>query len=115
MPLYGARGAGGRSAMYSFTAPAAGNYTFDTVGSPGYTALAAASNLITTVVGTYMLVVFSLPVSNWLYARLEPLLGRNRKAIVAQHDEKMRAAMATAICPSTLARPCGSPANSGLR
>lgn len=56
-------------------------------------ALAAASNLITTVVGTYMLVVFSLPVSNWLYARLEPLLGRNRKAIVAQHDEKMRAAM----------------------
>lgn len=56
-------------------------------------ALAAASNLITTVVGTYMLVVFSLPVSNWLYARLEPILGRNRKAIVAQHDEKMRAAM----------------------
>ncbi|UST52451.1 DUF3100 domain-containing protein (plasmid) [Comamonadaceae bacterium OTU4NAUVB1] len=56
-------------------------------------ALAAASNLITTVMGTYMLVVFSLPVSNWLYARLEPILGRNRKAIVAQHDEKMRAAM----------------------
>lgn len=56
-------------------------------------ALAAASNLITTVVGTYLLVVFSLPVSNWLYARLEPVLGRNRKAIVAEHDGRMRQAM----------------------
>jgi hypothetical protein len=56
-------------------------------------ALAAASNLITTVVGTYILVVFSLPVSNWLYAKLEPILGKNRKAIVAEHDDKMRRAM----------------------
>jgi Protein of unknown function (DUF3100) len=56
-------------------------------------ALAAASNLITTVVGTYILVVFSLPVSNWLYAKLEPILGKNRKAIVVEHDAKMREAM----------------------
>ncbi|WP_082448289.1 DUF3100 domain-containing protein [Xylophilus sp. Leaf220] len=56
-------------------------------------ALAAASNLITTVVGTYILVVFSLPVSNWLYARLEPVLGKNRKAIVAEHDAQMREAL----------------------
>lgn len=56
-------------------------------------ALAAASNLITTVVGTYLLVVFSLPVSNWLYAKLEPVLGRNRKAIVAEYDSRMRQAM----------------------
>jgi hypothetical protein len=56
-------------------------------------ALAAASNLLTTVVGTYILVVFSLPVCNWLYAKLEPILGKNRKAIVAEHDAKMSAAM----------------------
>lgn len=56
-------------------------------------ALAAASNLLTTVVGTYILVVFSLPVSNWLYAKLEPILGKNRKAIVVEHDAKMREAM----------------------
>ncbi|MBC8057599.1 MAG: DUF3100 domain-containing protein [Rhizobiales bacterium] len=56
-------------------------------------ALAAASNLITTVVGTYILVVFSLPVSNWLYGKLEPILGKNRKAIVAEHDAKMRVAL----------------------
>lgn len=56
-------------------------------------ALAAASNLITTVVGTYILVVFSLPVSNWLYAKLEPILGKNRKAIVAEHDAQMRDAL----------------------
>lgn len=56
-------------------------------------ALAAASNLITTVVGTYILVVFSLPVSNWLYGKLEPILGKNRKAIVAEHDAKMRDAL----------------------
>lgn len=56
-------------------------------------ALAAASNLITTVVGTYILVVFSLPVSNWLYGKLEPILGKNRKVIVAEHDAKMRDAL----------------------
>ncbi|WP_082486171.1 MULTISPECIES: DUF3100 domain-containing protein [unclassified Acidovorax] len=56
-------------------------------------ALAAASNLITTVVGTYILVVFSLPMANWLYARLEPILGKNRKAIIVEHDAAMREAM----------------------
>ncbi len=56
-------------------------------------ALAAASNLITTVIGTYILVVFSLPVSNWLYARLEPVLGRNHKAIIIQHEADIETAM----------------------
>lgn len=56
-------------------------------------ALAAASNLLTTVVGTYILVVFSLPFSNWVYGKLEPILSKNRKAIVVEHDANMRAAM----------------------
>jgi hypothetical protein len=55
--------------------------------------LAAASNLLTTVVGTYILVVFSLPFSNWLYNKLEPILGKNAKAIVVQEDVKMRKAL----------------------
>ena len=58
-------------------------------------ALAAASNLLTTVVGTYLLVVFSLPVSNWLYARLEPLLGRYHRPIIVEQDARIRQAMAT--------------------
>ncbi|HBI84155.1 MAG TPA: DUF3100 domain-containing protein [Alcaligenaceae bacterium] len=56
-------------------------------------ALAAASNLITTVIGTYILVVFSLPFSNWLYGKLEPILGKNAKAIVVEQDAQMRQAM----------------------
>lgn len=56
-------------------------------------AMAAASNLLTTVVGTYILVVFSLPMANWLYARLEPILGKNRRAIVVEHETVMREAM----------------------
>ena len=56
-------------------------------------ALAAASNLITTVIGTYILVVFSLPFSNWLYGKLEPILGKNAKAIVVKQDDQMRKAM----------------------
>lgn len=56
-------------------------------------ALAAASNLLTTVVGTYILVVFSLPFANWAYARLEPWLGKNRKAIIAEQDAAMKQAL----------------------
>lgn len=56
-------------------------------------ALAAASNLLTTVVGTYILVVFSLPFANWMYGKFEPILGKNRKAIVVEHDAKVRAAL----------------------
>lgn len=56
-------------------------------------ALAAASNLLTTVVGTYLLVVVSLPCANWLYARLEPILSKNRRAIIVEHDAATRQAM----------------------
>ncbi len=56
-------------------------------------ALAAASNLMTTVIGTYVLLVFSLPVSNWLYVRLEPVLGKNHRAIIIQHEADIETAM----------------------
>lgn len=39
-------------------------------------ALAAASNLIAGVAGFYFALFLSLPLCNWLYGRLEPVLGR---------------------------------------
>ncbi len=43
---------------------------------PQLTAIAAASNLLTSVVGFYFTLFLSLPACSWLYGRLEPLLGR---------------------------------------
>jgi len=40
---------------------------------------AAASNLITTTVGTYFTLFISLPLAVWGYRVLEPILGRKRK------------------------------------
>ena len=39
---------------------------------------AAASNLVTTTIGTYFTLFLSLPFTIWAYGRLEPILGRNR-------------------------------------
>lgn len=39
-------------------------------------AIAAAANLIAGVVGFYFAVFVTLPLCNWIYARLEPVLGR---------------------------------------
>jgi hypothetical protein len=41
---------------------------------------AAASNLITTTVGTYFTLFLSLPFTIWAYKVLEPILGRTTKA-----------------------------------
>jgi hypothetical protein len=41
---------------------------------------AAASNLITTTVGTYFTLFISLPMAIWGYRLLEPLIGRTTKA-----------------------------------
>ncbi len=46
---------------------------------PQLTAIAAASNLLTTVVGFYFTLFLSLPLCSWLYNRLEPVLGRFAK------------------------------------
>ena len=42
---------------------------------------AAAANLITTILGTYICVFFSLPVTARLYEWLEPIIGRKRKEV----------------------------------
>ncbi|MDN4591882.1 DUF3100 domain-containing protein [Xenophilus aerolatus] len=46
---------------------------------PQLTAIAAASNLLTSVVGFYFTLFLSLPACLWLYGRLEPVLGRLTK------------------------------------
>ncbi len=43
---------------------------------------AAASNLITTTVGTYFTLFLSLPFTIWAYKVLEPILGRRTKASI---------------------------------
>lgn len=43
---------------------------------PQLTAIAAASNLLTSVVGFYFTLFLSLPACSWLYGKLEPVLGR---------------------------------------
>ena len=49
-------------------------------------AFAAASNLITTTVGTYFTLFLSLPFSTFLYRTLEPRIGRFSKPVVARTD-----------------------------
>jgi len=44
---------------------------------------AAASNLITTTVGTYFTLFLSLPFTAWAYRKLEPLIGRTTSASLA--------------------------------
>ncbi|RQO60162.1 DUF3100 domain-containing protein [Variovorax sp. KBW07] len=46
---------------------------------PQLTAIAAASNLLTTVAGFYFTLFLSLPLCAWLYGKLEPVLGRFSK------------------------------------
>lgn len=45
---------------------------------------AAASNLITTTIGTYFTLFLSLPFTIWAYGKLEPILGRNRPNTVRE-------------------------------
>lgn len=61
---------------------------------------AAASNLITTTIGTYFTLFISLPLAVWAYRVLEPVLGRTRANApqeeakvepVAQADERLGA------------------------
>lgn len=40
---------------------------------------AGAANLITTILGTYICVFFSLPFTNYLYKKFEPILGESQK------------------------------------
>ncbi len=49
-------------------------------------AFAAASNLITTTIGTYFTLFLSLPFTVWAYGVLEPILGRGKGAQTAGND-----------------------------
>ncbi|MGJ7612852.1 MULTISPECIES: DUF3100 domain-containing protein [unclassified Variovorax] len=59
---------------------------------PQLTAIAAASNLLTTVAGFYFTLFLSLPLCSWLYGKLEPVLGRVSKR--GAQDAVDRGAMA---------------------
>ncbi|MBX8478130.1 DUF3100 domain-containing protein [Pseudomonas capsici] len=48
--------------------------------------LAAASNLITTTIGTYFTLFISLPLAVWGYRVLEPLIGRTTKASISEEN-----------------------------
>ncbi|MCD9033963.1 DUF3100 domain-containing protein [Luteimonas sp. Y-2-2-4F] len=70
-----------------------------TVGQPPdvvkeLTAIAAAANLIAGVVGFYFAVFVTLPLCNWLYARLEPVLGRTAFARRAPSADELDPAAA---------------------
>lgn len=47
---------------------------------------AAASNLLTTTIGTYFTLFISLPLAVWGYKFLEPILGRTTKASLSSTD-----------------------------
>lgn len=57
-------------------------------------ALAGASAALTSIVGIYMGLFVALPIANWLYRKLEPVLGRRgkngEKAAVAQGLEESK-------------------------
>lgn len=57
-------------------------------------ALAAASNLLTTTVGTYFTMFLSLPLASWLYGRLEPVLAPKRPARDATETADVSVALA---------------------
>ena len=63
-------------------------------------AFAAASNLITTTIGTYFTLFLSLPFTVWAYGVLEPILGRGRRA-APQEPESVAAP--AAITPQSAA------------
>lgn len=51
-------------------------------------ALAAASNLLTTTIGTYFTLLISLPLAVWGYRVLEPILGRLSRPVIT-HDDNL--------------------------
>jgi hypothetical protein len=69
-------------------------------------AFAAASNLITTTIGTYFTLFVSLPFANWSYRVLEPVLGRiGMKPRLQSDDAVTRAEGAIEAAPNELSLP----------
>ncbi len=50
----------------------------DSVPKEQLLSFAATSNLLTGITGLYMVLVIGLPLVNWLYDRLEPVIGGER-------------------------------------
>jgi len=69
-------GVGSGSLMAAASGAIAAQQTADV--AKDVAAFAAASNLITTTIGTYFTLFLSLPFTVWAYGVLEPILGRGR-------------------------------------
>lgn len=69
-------GVGSGSLMAAASGAIAAQQTADV--AKDIAAFAAASNLITTTIGTYFTLFLSLPFTVWAYGVLEPILGRGR-------------------------------------
>ncbi|MEW6640891.1 MAG: DUF3100 domain-containing protein [Pseudomonadota bacterium] len=82
-----AMGAGVGSASMMAAAIGAINGQQPAAAASQLTAIAAASNLLTQVVGFYFTLFLSLPACSWLYDRLEPVLGRFSKRKAAEGIE----------------------------
>jgi len=76
-PLALAMGAGVGSGSLMAAATGAIAAQQDSEVAKDVVALAAASNLITSVIGTYFMLFISLPFTVWAYNILEPILGSN--------------------------------------
>lgn len=105
-PLALAMGAGvGSGSMMAAAAGAIAAQETEEVGKQ-VAAFAAAANLITVTIGTYFTLFVSLPFTVWLYGKLEPVIGRNRRP--SPHARAMEAASAAEA-------PAGSAAVDGMR
>ncbi|MFK3781665.1 DUF3100 domain-containing protein [Agrobacterium sp. NPDC089420] len=80
-PIALAMGAGVGSASMLAAITASINSGLDKATADKVMAVAAAANLITTVLGTYFTLFISLPVAIWLYGKLEPIIGRNIEGV----------------------------------
>ncbi|SEO72743.1 Protein of unknown function [Methylobacterium sp. ap11] len=71
---------------------------------------AAASNLITTTIGTYFTLFLSLPFTIWAYGVLEPILGRGRGRIETAPAPAPSGTVAAHAAPAHAAPAFGLPA-----
>ena len=71
---------------------------------------AAASNLITTTIGTYFTLFLSLPFTIWAYGVLEPILGRGRGRIEAAPAPAPSGTVVAHVSPAHASPAFGLPA-----
>jgi hypothetical protein len=65
-------------------------------------AFAAASNLMTTIIGLYFALYISLPIAAWAYGKLEPLIGRTTTASTTSDPASIEAADPRAATPQVI-------------